>query len=859
MSQADGQGAFVVRSAASWEMAATPDGPLTRASLPDVLAAAAVAVAVTRPARTRLHSVLEGGPLIAEDQVIAPVWAWIGRAGNGHVLTEDGHGGPLRLDPADLQLLDALDGRTDVASLPVPQPVEERAERLARLVRAGRAFVVCGSERSVAPPVARPVEPATESRSGSSVAASGAVDGPDGRIPIYAVWHEDHGPLLALGMLTAVARLHRDGALNDVFEIRRPEEARSFLADLAGRSGPAILLCSDYVWSLAQNLEMAELAVEIEPELIVIHGGPSCPKYEADAERFLRTYGAFAHVLVRGEGEATFCELLDALAAQPLDLAALADVAGLSFCDPTDGTVVRTPDRDRIVDLNQLPSPYLTGEFDHIAPAAWSNNGALETNRGCPYGCTFCDWGAATMSRIRMFDQDRVKAEVEWLAGRQVVDIFVTDANFGITSRDVETATWIASVKHRTGYPEVLSWMPAKNTTKHLTQIYDILIEEKIMSAASLSLQTLDEATLAAIDRSNISTEHFIELATDLRRRGIPLQSDLMLGLPGQTYGSYRADLQVMFDLEILPRTWPVLLLPNSPMNEPAYTAHHQIKTDARNIVISTSSYDEDDRHRMVRIRRLFTTLEVFGVLRHVLRWLQWDHGVAATDVMDALLDVTEADPDRYPLLTWVTEQFDLHPLPPVGWSSFYAEVGEFLCERFALDVGASDLRTMLALQQFLMPDPGREFPAVITLEHDYVAYYLDATDELYTTGEATGAGRPLRERAPAEFTVQGDPLDLCTEGISLNGDSRDELYQGEFYMAVWAYELDSELLRHLPAVLRRFPRPRVEEHRAERWARLSDHDPHVDVPARRRANTTPLVAASPIPVELSGRQAVSK
>ena len=32
----------------------------------------------------------------------------------------------------------------------------------------------------------------------------------------------------------------------------------------------------------------------------------------------------------------------------------------------------------------------------------------LESNRGCPYGCTFCDWGSATLSKVRNFDLDRV-------------------------------------------------------------------------------------------------------------------------------------------------------------------------------------------------------------------------------------------------------------------------------------------------------------------------------------------------------------------------------------------------------------------------------------------------------------------
>ena len=85
----------------------------------------------------------------------------------------------------------------------------------------------------------------------------------------------------------------------------------------------------------------------------------------------------------------------------------LADVPGLSF--RLGDRVVRTAPRDRIADLNTIPSAVLLGIYDGFIPAGGGPGGLnLETNRGCPYGCTFCDWGSATLSRIRKFDLDRV-------------------------------------------------------------------------------------------------------------------------------------------------------------------------------------------------------------------------------------------------------------------------------------------------------------------------------------------------------------------------------------------------------------------------------------------------------------------
>jgi radical SAM superfamily enzyme YgiQ (UPF0313 family) len=148
-------------------------------------------------------------------------------------------------------------------------------------------------------------------------------------------------------------------------------------------------------------------------------------------------------VTVRGEGEETAAHALEALAevvGQPNpDLTVLADVPGLSFRHPVTGEVVRTENRDRIADLDSVPSPFLTGLFDAYAEVPGARV-VIETNRGCPYGCTFCDWGSATLSRIRQYDLDRVFAELDWCADAKAFSVGPADSNFGIFKRDVDIA-----------------------------------------------------------------------------------------------------------------------------------------------------------------------------------------------------------------------------------------------------------------------------------------------------------------------------------------------------------------------------------------------------------------------------------
>ena len=145
--------------------------------------------------------------------------------------------------------------------------------------------------------------------------------------------------------------------------------------------------------------------------------------------------------------------------AEAPDLRPLADVPSLSYREGDHH--VRTPDRDRIADLDAIPSPILTGIFDPYAPAHASQTIPLERHRGCPYGCTFCDWSSATLSRIRKFDLNRVFAELRSTYG----NLQVVHGNYG------------------------------KNTTKHLAKIINCLSEAEIITEGKISLQTWDSHT----------------------------------------------------------------------------------------------------------------------------------------------------------------------------------------------------------------------------------------------------------------------------------------------------------------------------------------------------------------------------
>lgn len=616
---------------------------------------------------------------------------------------------------------------------------------------------------------------------------------PGSGIPVHLVCasHIAAAPL-GLGMLAAAVTTHDDGRLLDVFDlrpIRRETESTAREVASTGRSG--VLMCSNYMWSVSENLALCKEVKALTPRSVTVHGGPSTPKYDGDIDAFFGAH-AYVDILVLGEGEVTVVEVLDRLA----DRMSPDDVAGVpgTVVRRSDGSIHRGPPRERVADLSTLASPYLLGLFDHL-DGGLLDLMTVETNRGCPYCCTFCDWGSATMSRIRQFPIQRVLEELRWVAQRRTGTVFIADANFGVLPRDLQIAQHIVDLRRSLGSPETVLVSFAKNQTHRAVDIVRTWIDGGVVTEGSIALQSSDEATLDAVHRRNIKVEQYDELTAEFRRLGLPLAVDLMLGLPGSTVASFRSDLQRCVDGELTARVYPTVVLPNSPMNEPAYREKHRIQTDHNDVVVSCSSFDDDDYRAMLRLRRLHRAGDHFGVFRYVARWTQADHSVPALDLYSLIDDRVESEPERWPSLVWVAQHLPRWTVPPPGWPPMLSELRELLLQHLGLP-DDSAMATALLVQLTHLPEPGALFPRTTGLAHDYVAWSRSLDD---------GDRQPLISFEPGSVTVS-DPRGICAGGSPAHFRHHshpdvDSVMSNEFWIAD-DWELSSPLSRRTPQVL---------------------------------------------------------
>lgn len=217
-----------------------------------------------------------------------------------------------------------------------------------------------------------------------------------------------------------------------------------------------------YVWNNRISLQIAARLKAKKPEVIIFCGGPHVPDR---AEEFLRN-NPFVDIACHGEGEKVFVSILENAPDGNLD-----KVPSISYLTKA-GVFMQTQRAGRIKDLAAVPSPFLEGTFGPLIQAYPDENwiAVWETNRGCPFSCTFCDWGSAVAAKVNSWDLARLYREIEWFADHKIEFIFCADANFGILPRDVDIASRCAEVKQQRGFPQAISVQNTKNATEPFTQ-----------------------------------------------------------------------------------------------------------------------------------------------------------------------------------------------------------------------------------------------------------------------------------------------------------------------------------------------------------------------------------------------------
>ncbi len=417
------------------------------------------------------------------------------------------------------------------------------------------------------------------------------------------------------------------------------------IRDLIG-SAADVYAFSCYVWNMGLVRSVVAAIRQVRPRAQIILGGP---QVMSQAHRYLERTDERT-VICNGEGEITFSQYLLAL----MDPGpGLHEVNGLSFY--RDGELVTTPSQPRISSLDDIPSPFLAGIFDN----AYSMS-IIETNRGCPFRCGFCFWGAATNDRVYRFDEQRVRDEIEWMANNNISFLYIADANWGMLGRDVEFSRHIADCSDTYGLPNVVYFSASKNKPQAVTKITSIFQEAGLIASQPVSLQTLEPRSLDLISRSNIKLSAFAAVQEDLRDKRISSYIELIWPLPGETLDSFKRGIGTLCENEAQTvMVYPHLLLNNTPI-------YHNLDElgivtrmtggdvgEAR-VVIGTKEASEEDFVKGIRYFYAVHALHNTRSLRAVSRYLVRRSGISYQDIFSDFVEFWHRQPADDPIVSYV-------------------------------------------------------------------------------------------------------------------------------------------------------------------------------------------------------------
>ena len=299
---------------------------------------------------------------------------------------------------------------------------------------------------------------------------------------------------------------------------------------------------STYVWNRSYNNVLARELKKANKDILIVFGGPEPP---IENPNFFEKF-PYIDICIKLEGEISFKRVLDNFH----NNVGYDDIPGLLV--NKNGNTFDTGDSARIDDLDSIPSPYLTDVFkplmEKFPEVRW--NATLESNRGCPYACTFCDWGSLTYNKVKKFGLERVYAEFEWVGKNKCDFVSLTDANFGIfPERDSLIADKLIEVQKTYNNPKAYTISWAKNQKREVVEIVRKLIYEGGSKLGlNLSVQTMDENVLDIIKRKNLDTNKIEEVFELCEQYNIPLYTELILGLPGETLDSWKNNFYRLFE-----------------------------------------------------------------------------------------------------------------------------------------------------------------------------------------------------------------------------------------------------------------------------------------------------------------------
>ena len=435
---------------------------------------------------------------------------------------------------------------------------------------------------------------------------------------------------------------------------------------------------SSYMWSWNVIKIVSQKVKKLQPNALLVLGGPHQNTTHTSPLLWFKKYPWFDATCTPTEyGEWFLTDTLDSIIDNNLD-----------WCNVRNsyhpgGRGPQPNKRDFV-----FPSGvYSTNLDESMKYAEYSQQSGrpvtvlYETNRGCPYGCVYCEWGGGINTKVVPNSMENIADDLSYFPVIGVKSVYITDANFGILPRDAKIAEMFAALKDQLN--DVYIGGLAKVQIDKRRAVLTPLIESGLVRNYQMSIQTVSPIALKNIDRTDISLEDNIAMARSyIDDYDIGVNVELILGLPGSTLDDFYEECNIVhrvFNKYSGVTRAPFFVMPDTPAANPDYIKQHQLQlvplgmegeggeqvqlldqeyiaiydntTVSDQVVfipVSSSSYTVDDWKQMMFMTDFDMIISNQHLLTPMIEYLRLHQNFSAGQTLRRLYEVAVAVPGFY-------------------------------------------------------------------------------------------------------------------------------------------------------------------------------------------------------------------
>ena len=288
---------------------------------------------------------------------------------------------------------------------------------------------------------------------------------------------------------------------------------------------PNIVAFSTYIWNIEMIKRLSNLIKLVDESIEIVYGGP---EVSYDSQNILKELNG--EYIIEGEGEKTYREFVE----YKLGERDIKSIRGLYY--KVDGEVYSNGKRP-LMNMNEIVFPYEENEnLDNKIVY-------YEASRGCPFNCKYCL--SSTVHGVRFLDVDRVKKELQYFIDKEVRLVKFVDRTFNCNHK-FTMAIWEFLINQDT------------KTQFHFEISADILKESELELLRKapkdrfqfeVGVQTTNDDVLNKINRFVNFSDIKEKVDELLKIRNIKQHLDLIAGLPGEDYNSFKKSFNDVYSI----------------------------------------------------------------------------------------------------------------------------------------------------------------------------------------------------------------------------------------------------------------------------------------------------------------------